>query len=76
MSKQNPVGIPSAERVWSRIKTEDDRTFYITSRESDRSLYFLYEVIDGRATKIDKDKSPRRLEERNIDDSPNRKGKR
>lgn len=29
-------------------------------------MYFLYEVKNGKAVKIDKDPSPRKLDERNI----------
>lgn len=34
-------GIPKTERIWVQRTTGDDSVYYITSKENDRSYYFL-----------------------------------
>ena len=63
--EDRPQGIPSSERIWTRTE-HNGKTYYTTTKGSDRSIYFLYEVKNGNAVKIDKDPSPRKLDERNV----------
>jgi len=63
MSGENrPPGIPKTERVWVTRTTEKGDTFYITSKETDRTVYFLYKLTDGKAVKQGKG-SPEKLME-------------
>lgn len=67
MSKTSlPAGIPSSEKIWSKTVLLSGQTFFITSKSNDRSIYFLYELRDGKAVRIDKDSNPRIMEERTI----------
>lgn len=67
-------GIPKTERIWVTIKTvnktqntcRNEETYYITAKENDRSYYFLYKIIDNRATKLGKSKTPKELEDKYI----------
>ena len=60
-------GIPRTERIWLTRLTESGETYYITSKESDRNMYFLYRVDGDKAVKIGKAKSPADLEEKYIE---------
>lgn len=51
-------GIPKTEKMWVYRTTQDGMVYYITSKENDRSFYFLYEVQNGTAKKIGKAKTP------------------
>ena len=59
-NKKSPVrGIVKTEKVWQKIINEGGEIFYVTSKsELDRSIYYLYRYIDGKAEKIAKGKSP------------------
>ena len=56
-------GIPSLERLWVTIIAENGSRFYITSKSSDRSMYYIYQEVDGKAVKLAKGDNPRKLEE-------------
>lgn len=62
----NPAGIPSSEKIWSKIVLLSGQIFFITSKQNDRSVYYLYELRNGKAVRIDKDSNPRIMEERII----------
>ena len=54
---------PKNERVWTGYYNKDDELLFImTSRENDRSWYFLYENRDGEFKKLGKAHSPAELE--------------
>lgn len=56
---------PRGERVWmSFFSANHDLKFIITSKESSREYYFLYELLDGSFKKIGKARSPKDLEEK------------
>lgn len=61
----NPKGIPNTERVWVKHIVRSKYIFYITSKATDTSMFFLYRFDEktGTATKVGKDKSPLQLEE-------------
>mgnify|MGYP003303468264 CR=1 FL=1 len=59
-------GIPKTECVWVKHITTNGDIFYTTSKENDRSTYFLYKIVDGKAVKLGKNKSPVALEEKYI----------
>lgn len=55
-------GIPNIEKIWVTQIAQSGNTYYITSKIKDRSMYFLYQVINGEAKKIKKAPSPLTLE--------------
>lgn len=60
-------GIPKSERIWVKRITGNGKVYYITSKDNDRSYYFLYKMENGRAEKLGKSKSPLDLENKYID---------
>lgn len=60
-------GIPRTERIWLTSQTEGGETYYITSKENDRNMYFLYRLDGEKAVKVGKAKSPVDLEAKYID---------
>ena len=56
----NNIKLPKGEILWISHYTQNrERLAYIvTSKALDRSIYFLYEVCDGKLTKISKNKNP------------------
>lgn len=56
---------PKGERVWVGIYNKDhEPMFIITSKESSRDYYFLYELIGGSFKKLGRARSPKELEEK------------
>jgi len=41
-------GVPKTERIWVRRTISDGSVYYITSKNNDRSYYFLYKMENGR----------------------------
>lgn len=60
-------GIPKTERIWVKRTTLKGEVFYTTSKENDRSYYFLYKMEGDKAVKLGKSKSPVELERKYID---------
>ena len=60
-------GIPKTERIWVCRITGDGSVYYITSKDNDRSYYFLYKMENDKAVKLGKAKSPLDLENKHID---------
>lgn len=64
MSKPKPIsGIPKTEIIWQTYTRIDGSVFYITSKPI-RDYYFCYRLIDGKATKLGKAKTPLDLSEK------------
>lgn len=59
------TGIPSNEKIWFQRTTTNGKHYCITSKAS-RDIYYIYEVIDGKATKLGKGATPPVLEEKFI----------
>lgn len=56
---------PRGERVWVSFYDKDhELMFIITSKESSRDFYFLYELVDGSFKKLGRARSPKELEEK------------
>lgn len=55
-------GIPKTEKRWVKRTTIKGEVFYITSKENDRSYYFIYKMEGDKAVKLGKSKSPVELE--------------
>ena len=65
MSGKNEPKYPKDERVWVGLYNQShELKFIITSKESSREFYFLYELADGEFRKLGKSRSPRELEEK------------
>ena len=63
MEQSSIKGIPKKEIVWVKRTMPNGDVYYITSNES-RSMYYLYKLEGGTATKIGRGcKSPLELEE-------------
>lgn len=59
------LNYPNGETVWVRYVDHKQNTMFIlTSKESSRDFYFLYELIDGVFKKLGKARSPIELEEK------------
>lgn len=57
--------IPKDERCWVAYYSRDHvLRFLLTSKETSREFYFLYQVDGERLTKLGKARSPRDLEEK------------
>ena len=54
----NIKGIPKTEKIWVKQTTRSGNIYYITSKEYDRSLYYLYKMDGDKAIKLGKAKSP------------------
>ncbi len=54
---------PKGERVWvGYYNAQHELLFIMTSRETSRDYYFLYELVDGTFRKLGKARSPKELE--------------
>ena len=55
---------PKGERGWvSYYNPTGDLLFIMTSKENDRSWYFLYKIEDGKMKKLGKARTPPELEQ-------------
>ena len=54
-------GISKGERIWVTQTTKSGNIYYITSKEFDRNVYYLYRLKGDRVVKIGKSKSPNEL---------------
>jgi len=52
-----------SEKTWLKYTTEKGDNYIITSKEMDRSLYFLYRLNGSKYEKVGKNKDPTKLEE-------------
>lgn len=56
---------PKGERVWVKYCNEkQELMFIVTTKESTKDFYYLYEFKDGKFKKLGKSRSPRELEEK------------
>lgn len=56
---------PKGERVWvGYYNAQHELLFIMTSKETSRDYYFLYELVDGSFRKLGKSRSPKELEAR------------
>lgn len=56
---------PKGERVWVCYYSKThELVFILTSKDSSRDFYFLYELINGEFKKLGKARSPKELEEK------------
>lgn len=60
-------GIPKSEKIWVKRTTASGEVYYTTSKENDRSVYYLYKMDGDKAVKLGKSKSPTELEQKYID---------
>lgn len=59
------IKCPKGERFWMRYYDKKGALrFFITSKETSRDFYFLYEVSGASAKKLGKARSPKDLEEK------------
>ncbi len=63
MTGRNEPKYPKGERVWvGYYNKEHELMFILTSKESSREFYFLYELVDGSFKKLGRARSPKELE--------------
>ena len=55
------TGIPNNEIIWLQRTSKDGTLYYVTSKAL-RDTYYIYEIIDNKATKIGKGPNPSALE--------------
>jgi len=59
------IKYPKGERVWVRYYTAQQQPLFImTTKESSRDYYFLYELSDNEFKRLGKSRSPLELEEK------------
>lgn len=59
------IKYPKGETVWvGYYDTQKNLRFIMTSKESNRDFYFLYELVDGQFKKLGKARSPKELEDK------------
>ena len=65
MAKEVKLKYPKGETVWVSYRTtENEKRFIITSKNDDRTWYFLYELQGDTFKKLGKAKNPYELEEK------------
>lgn len=65
MAKEEKLKYPKGETVWVSYRTaKNEKRFIITSKDDDRTWYFLYELQGDTFKKLGKSKSPVELEEK------------
>lgn len=65
MSGRSEPKYPRGERIWvGAYNQAHELKFIITSKETSRDYYFLYELVDGEFCKLGRAKSPKELEEK------------
>ncbi len=63
MNGRNKPRYPRGERVWVGYYDKGhDLMFILTSKESSREFFFLYELVDGSFKKLGRARSPKELE--------------
>lgn len=63
MSGKNEPKYPKGERVWvGYYNAQHELLFILTSKESSRDYFFLYELVDGTFKKLGRARSPKELE--------------
>lgn len=59
------IKCPKGEMVWVRYCSQDGTVnFLLTSKTSNRSYYYLYEVNDGELKKLGRARTPPELEKK------------
>ncbi len=59
----NKPKYPKGERVWVGYYNADhELLFILTSKESSREYFYLYELVDGTFKKLGRSRSPKELE--------------
>lgn len=65
MAKSNGIQkYPRNEHVWVGYYKGDDLMFILTSKQNDRTWFFLYQLVDGEFKKLGKAHTPPELEEK------------
>lgn len=63
--KKSKYICPKGEHVWVGYYTEKlELKFIVTTKESARDFYYLYELVDDKFKKLGKSRSPRELEKK------------
>ena len=65
MNTETVNGIPRTERIWLEYHAGQD-TYYITSKNGNTDMFFVYRMDGDRAEKLGKSKSPPELERKYI----------
>lgn len=69
MGENNDIpGIPKSERIWTHRTTKNKNVYITTSNQNDRTYYFMYKIIDRKAVKLGKSKSPLELDRKYVSD--------
>lgn len=65
MSGNTEPKYPKGEHIWvGYYNTSNELKFIVTSKETSRDYYFLYELVGATFRKLGRSKSPRELEEK------------
>lgn len=59
-------GIPKTETIWLTFETAKGEKYYTTAKTHNRDYYYLYKLVDDKAQKLGRAKTPIELEEKYI----------
>ena len=58
------AGIPKTETIWVAYTSEKGEVYHITAKTNNRAYYYLYKMVDGKAQKLGRARTPTELEEK------------
>lgn len=58
------AGIPKMETIWVTYTSEKGEVYHITAKTNNRAYYYLYKMVDGKAQKLGRARTPTELEEK------------
>jgi hypothetical protein len=58
------AGIPKTEIIWVTYTSEKGEVYHITAKTNNRAYYYLYKMVDGKAQKLGRARTPTELEEK------------
>ena len=58
------AGIPKTETIWVTYTSEKGEVYHITAKTKNRDYYYLYKIVDSKAQKLGRARTPTELEEK------------
>ena len=56
------AGIPKTETIWVTYTSEKGEVYHTTAKTNNRDYYSLYKMVDGKAQKLGRARTPTELE--------------
>lgn len=58
------AGIPKTETIWVTYTSEKGEVYHTTAKTNNRDYYYLYKMVDGKAQKLGRARTPTELEKK------------